>query len=106
MPDRTTIRADDTDLSFVTIEIRDEQGILATTENRPVTVTVEGPGVLQGFGSARPDNPERYDTDTHHTFDGRILAVVRPTGAGPITVTATSAGLAPVTVTVTSQECP
>ncbi|PYY37871.1 glycoside hydrolase family 2 [Curtobacterium sp. MCJR17_055] len=106
VPDRTTIRADDTDLSFVTIEIRDEQGILATTENRPVTVTVEGPGVLQGFGSARPDNPERYDTDTHHTFDGRILAVVRPTGAGPITVTATSAGLAPVTVTVTSQECP
>jgi hypothetical protein len=32
------------------------------------------------------------------TFDGRALAVVRPTGAGTITVTATAEGCDPVRV--------
>ena len=57
-----------------------------------------GPGVLQGLGSAAPATEESYLDDVHTTFDGRALAVVRPTGAGPITVTATAPGCAPVTV--------
>ena len=65
-----------------------------------VTVTVEGPGVLQGFGSARPATEESYLDDVHTTFDGRALAVVRPTGAGTITVTATADGCDPVKLTV------
>ena len=55
--------------------------------DREVTVSVEGPGVLQGFGSAAPATEESYLDDVHTTFDGRALAVVRPTGAGTITVT-------------------
>jgi beta-galactosidase len=65
-----------------------------------VTVTVEGPGVLAGFGSAAPATEESYLDDVHTTFDGRALAVVRPSGAGTITVTASAHGCDPVTVTV------
>ena len=50
--------------------------------DREVTVTVEGPGVLAGFGSAAPATEESYLDDVHTTFDGRALAVVRPTGTG------------------------
>ena len=50
--------------------------------------------------SAAPATAESYLDTVHTTFDGRVLAVVRPTGAGTITVTATAEGCAPVTVTV------
>ena len=65
-----------------------------------MTVSVEGPGVLAGFGSAAPATEESYLDDVHTTFDGRALAVVRPTGAGVITVTASADGCASVSVTV------
>ena len=71
-----------------------------TRPHREVTVTVTGPGVLTGFGSAAPATDESYLDDVHITSDGRALAVVRPTGAGTITVTATSRDCDPVTTTV------
>jgi beta-galactosidase len=99
-PDRSTIRADDTDLSFVAIEFRDESGTLVTAAEHQVSVEVSGTGLLQGLGSGRPDNDERYDTGQHTTFDGRLLAIIRPTGVGPITVTVASPGFSPVVLTV------
>jgi hypothetical protein len=63
-------------------------------------VTVEGPGVLAGFGSAAPATEKSYLDDVHTTFDGRALAVVRPIGVGTVTVTATAAGSEPVRATV------
>ena len=102
--DRDTLVADDADLAFISIELRDTAGTLVTSEDRQVAVSVEGAGVLQALGSARPDNGERYDTDEHTTFDGRALAVVRPTGAGAITVTVTADGLEAVVLILTAEE--
>jgi beta-galactosidase len=68
--------------------------------DREVTVTVAGPGVLQGFGSAAPATEESYLDDVHTTFDGRALAVLRPTGPGTVTVTASAPGCDDVRVTV------
>ena len=56
--------------------------------------------MLQGFGSAAPATEESYLDDVHTTFDGRALAVVRPTGAGTITVTASAPGCEDVVVRV------
>jgi hypothetical protein len=86
--------------------LRDPAGILVTSEDRHVAVTVEGAGVLQALGSARPDDAERYDAGEHSTFDGRALAVVRPTGAGTITVPDTTDGLEPVTPSLSAGQPP
>jgi beta-galactosidase len=98
--DREEIRADDEDLAYVVLTLRDADGTVVAGADREVTVSVEGPGVLAGFGSARPATEESYLDDVHTTFDGRALAVVRPTGAGTVTVTATADGCDPVSVTV------
>ena len=45
--------------------------------------------MLQGLGSGNPCTEETFGVATHDTFNGRALAVVRPTGAGTITVTVT-----------------
>ena len=97
--DRDEVGADD-DLAFVDIRLQDADGTVALGVDREVRVTVEGPGVLAGFGSARPATEESYLDEVHTTFDGRALAVVRPTGAGTLTVTATADGCDPVTVSV------
>jgi beta-galactosidase len=96
--DRRSIRADDTDLAFVTIELRDDAGNLANAVDRVVYVEVAGAGTLQALGSARPATEESFSAPRCTTFDGRALAVVRPTGAGVITVTVESEGLRAVTL--------
>jgi hypothetical protein len=98
--DRTAIRADDTDLAYIEITLQDADGNLANHRDRPVTVTVDGPGVLAGLGSGRPSTEESFQATTRSTYDGRALAIIRPTDAGDISVTVTAEGLAPVTLHV------
>ncbi|ONH52057.1 glycoside hydrolase [Frankia sp. CcI49] len=98
--DRSRITADDRDLAFVTVTLVDAAGNLHNTADRPVAVELTGPGVLQGFGSADPRPEENFFDRTRTTFDGRALAVIRPTGPGVITVTVTADGCAPAVVRV------
>ena len=92
--DRDRIRADDTDLAFVAIALVHDDGSLCHTADRAVTVAIAGPGELLGFGSADPCTEATFGEPTRDTFRGRALAVVRPTGAGTITVTASAPGCA------------
>lgn len=86
--DRTRLRHDPDELAFIIIEVVDEHGTRATDANFEVTLTVEGAGRQQGFGSGSPRSTGSYTDDRHDLFDGRALAVVRPTGPGSISVTA------------------
>jgi beta-galactosidase len=98
--DRTAIRADDTDLAYIEITLQDADGNLASHRDRPVAVNVEGPGVLAGLGTGQPRTEETFHAATRTTYDGRALAIIRPTDAGDITVTVTADELAPVTLHV------
>ena len=97
-PDRLRLEPDHRDLAFVPIELRDAGGVLVNTARASVSVSVEGPGELLALGSGRPDNAQRFDQRAHDTFDGRVLAVVRPTGAGDIRVHVAADGYEPVEV--------
>ncbi len=85
--DRWQIRANDQDLAFVTISLVDDQGILKPLADRLITIKVEGAGSLQGFGSGNPHHEENFGSTVHTTYDGRVLAVIRPTAAGTIQLT-------------------
>jgi beta-galactosidase len=88
--DRTSLRADHTDLAFIDISITDENGIVHVLQNENVTVEVTGSGVLQGLGSAAPASEDDYTATTTRTYLGRALAVVRPTGLGDTRVAITT----------------
>ena len=64
--------------------------MLVTASDRAVRVDVAGAGDLAGLGSGNPKTAERFDATVRHTFDGRALAVIRPTGTGIITITVSS----------------
>jgi len=98
--DREEISADGSDLSFIALTLVDTEGSVHTTLDRRVAIEIDGPGVLQGLCSANPTTEERFTAASCTTFDGRALAVIRPTAAGRISVTLTAEKCAPVLVTL------
>lgn len=102
--DRTEIAANDSDLAYVAVRLVDDSGIVNSTANQPVEVTVEGPGMVQGFASADHQSTEPFGSPTCSTYDGQALAVIRPTGPGVVELTFTADGLDPATCRLTVSE--
>ncbi|MFJ4166901.1 glycoside hydrolase family 2 TIM barrel-domain containing protein [Microbacterium sp. NPDC089698] len=93
-PEVRSLRLNSGSLVYLPIELVDEAETLIASDERSVTVMVEGAGVLQALGSARPDNPEPFGESTHRAFRGRLLAIIRPTREGTIRVSASAGDLA------------
>jgi hypothetical protein len=102
--DRDVIRADDTDLAFVAITLQDDDGNLAGHRDRLVSVRVSGAGALAGLGSANPRTEEPFAASACTTFDGRALAIVRPTGPGDIEIRVDADGCEPASATLSATE--
>ena len=85
--DKTDVPLLDGALSFIEIELRDAEGNLVNDADRPVSVTVTGAGSLAALGSGRPRTSERFDQTSHTTYDGRLLAAIRPDRIGTVDVT-------------------
>lgn len=75
--DRTLLKADGEDLSYILINFVDEKGIVNLNVKKKVSVAVEGPGELTGFGSANPSSEGNYFDTTWETYDGQVLAIIR-----------------------------
>lgn len=101
--DRPVIVADVGDLAFVDIGLVDADGTTFTNVERRVRVAVEGPGRLHGLGSGDPASTEPFTDDSHPTFNGRALAVIRPSGPGEIRIIVTDDTGLRAEVTVTAE---
>jgi beta-galactosidase len=101
--DREVIRADDSDAAFITVELVDAFGTVHPAVDRSVTVDIEGPGELLGFGSGDPCTEETFGGTAHTTYRGRALAVVRPSGPGRISISLRAAGCETRTVVVEAE---
>lgn len=65
------------DLAFLTINLKDKDGNSNLQAKKEITITVEGTGTLQGFGSAYPETTNHYDNTKWETYDGYAMAVIR-----------------------------
>jgi beta-galactosidase len=102
--DRATIRADRNDLSYVTVEIVDEHGMVVPTADIPVRFTVAGAGELAATGSSSPSDASSFRVPLRKSYQGRCLAILRPMGKpGKITVKAEAEGLKAATVTIRTE---
>lgn len=93
----------DADLAFVDITFEDADGVMHTTADQRIEVSLDGPGVLQGLGSADPTTLESFTANSCRTYLGRALAVIRPTGTGAITVTVSTDASAPAVLELTAE---
>ena len=99
--DRAQIPADESDIAYVEISMKDADGNLNPGADKAVSVSIEGPGVILGYGSADPESEENYFDTTARAYEGRLRAAVRGTGeTGTITVTLSAEGLADAKVQI------
>lgn len=99
--DMAQIPADAGDICYVEISLVDADGNLNPGVDKAVTVSIEGPGVILGFGSADPASEENYFDKTAKAYEGRLRAAVRGNGtAGTITVTLQAEGCEDVKVEI------
>ncbi len=76
-PERKELQANGQDLCYLHIDLCGENGVTKSSVDQKVTVAVEGNGTLQALGSARPHMTENFYSDTHTTYYGKALAVIR-----------------------------
>jgi beta-galactosidase len=99
--DRSTIRADRNDLSYVTVEVVDANGLRVPNAEIPVQFSVSGAGELAAQGSGAPNRPASFRVPFRTTYQGRCLAILRPTGAsGKITLRADAQELSSDSITI------
>jgi beta-galactosidase len=99
--DRSTIRADRNDLSYVTVEVVDRRGLVVPNAMIPVRFTVAGAGELAATGSTAPNDASSFRVPLRKTYQGRCLAILRPQGGpGRITLKAEADGLKAATIAV------
>ncbi|GAA3384042.1 glycoside hydrolase family 2 TIM barrel-domain containing protein [Cryptosporangium minutisporangium] len=101
--DRASVRADHRDLAYVDLTLTDAHGTPYTGADRTVRITVDGPAVLQGLGSADPRVERPFRSPETRTYDGRALAIVRPTAPGEITIRVSAEGCADVVVPLVAE---
>jgi beta-galactosidase len=94
-PDRDRIARGPGDLSFVTVEIVDADGVVHPNADHAVAFTVTGEGAIAAVGSGDPSSTEPYVGECRSAYRGRCLVVLKSSGGrGEIRLHAEAAGLA------------
>ncbi|MDP4291724.1 MAG: glycoside hydrolase family 2 TIM barrel-domain containing protein, partial [Bacteroidota bacterium] len=103
--DRTQIKANGQDLSFVTVEVTDENGNIQPNADNQLKFDIKGPGVIIGVDNACLKDLDAYVSNTRKAWKGRALAVIRSSqNEGDIRLTISSPGLTGTTITIHSKK--
>lgn len=103
--DRSTLRADGNDLSFVTVRIVDKDGKPVPRTHNRITFTLSGPGEIVATDNGDPTSFESFQSPARNAFNGLALAIVRTRAGegGKVVLRATAEGLAAAQVSLESK---
>ena len=92
--DRKNLNADGKDLSFVTVEILDENGNLCPWADNEIEFQVEGNAFIAGVDNGSQFSMEPFKSNKRKAFYGKCLVVLQNNGqVGMAQLKASSAGL-------------
>lgn len=94
-PEKDTVEWSKSELVYIPVEVTDKNGNRCPLSTNNIRLTVEGTGDLIGLDSGNQFSHEQYKTDNRNAYEGRVLAIIRPTKPGIIKVTAFSESLGP-----------
>ena len=101
IPDRKLIKADGSDLSFVTVKIVDANGVVVPNADNLVKFQLAGEGAIAGVDNGNQISHEPFKANYRKAFHGLALAIVQSAGkGGRITLKAIADGLAPASVVI------
>ena len=92
--DRKFIKADNEDLSYITVELVDKKGTRNPGAENLIHFEIEGPGTIAGVGNADPVSVESYQLPQRKAWQGRCLVIIKSgKKSGNIVLKASSTGL-------------
>jgi beta-galactosidase len=77
IPDRNVIKSDGSDLSFVTVRIKDENGLLVPNASNMIKFEIEGPGEIVATDNGDPTCMIPFTSKNRNAFNGLALVIVR-----------------------------
>ena len=93
--DREQLKADNQDLSYVSIELKDAKGVINPKSENLLRFKLEGPGVIAGVGNANPVSLESDGLPQRKAWRGKCLVIVKSTEKmGEIKLKVSADGLA------------
>lgn len=102
--DRSQIKADGNDLSFVTVKILDKDGNVVPDADNKVNFKITGEGFIASVDNGDPVSHDPFKADYRKAFHGLALAIVQAKEkAGTITLTASADGLQNSTLVLKSK---
>ena len=100
--DRTALR--EGGVAHLTVEVLDDNGNFVPLADNEITCTVEGPAVLLGLEGSDNRDMGNYTDNVQRAYRGRLLAYLRATGSGPVTVRFSAPLLQGASVTLSAAE--
>lgn len=92
--DRSQIKADGKDLSFVTVKVVDKEGRIVPYADNKINFELKGPGEIAGVDNGCQTSLEPFKANYRKAFNGLCLAIIQSkTEAVEITLKASSEGL-------------
>ena len=100
-PDRSALRADGSDLSFVTVSVLDHAGVPVPTADPLIRFRLAGDGAIAGVDNGDQVSHASFKADRVRLFNGKALVIVSAgEREGTATLTAEADGLAPAVVRI------
>ncbi len=99
--DRSHIKADGEDLSYITVELLDKNGNRNPEAENEIQFSVQGAGTIAGVGNANPRSIESYQQPHRNAWQGRCLVIVKADKKkGTIVLKASGEGLQSSSITI------
>jgi beta-galactosidase len=100
--DRQTIYADGKDLSFITVQLTDKNGLTVPDANNKLKFSIEAPGEIIATDNGDPSNLISFASKERRAFNGLCLVIVRGKSnqTGIIKLRAASRGLKDGTISI------
>jgi len=93
-PDRSSIHADGQDLSYITVQVADQNNIPVPDAGNRIYFSVEGDAAIAGTDNGDPTSMESFKSHEKRAFYGKCLLVVKAGNKeGTVKITAVSDGL-------------
>ncbi len=93
--DRSRIKADGSDLSFVTVKLNDSAGLMVPRSKNRIRFSLTGPGEIVAVDNGDAIDLESFQSKERNAYNGMALVIVRTKKGqrGPIVLRAESNGL-------------
>ncbi len=75
--DRSVIKADGLDLSYINIELLDKEGVVNPESDQELFFELEGPGEIIGVDNGNLKDSSLYQSNSRTTWNGKALVIVR-----------------------------